>query len=327
MNTALEDRTGLFSKAPDVDGPSSRGISGATRRQGLEENRLLAQLFDETAALLEAQGANRFRVKAYRSGAEEIRNLGVPVRELFDAEGREGLVRLPHIGVSLSRAIATWLETGVLGILRRLRGEEAEERDLMTVPGLGRELAHRIHHDLQVTTLEELEEAAHDGRLASLPGFGRRRAQAVRDQLEARLRRRGPRRSRPSEATGDRPAEASSASPLPGVADLLSVDRKYRELAQQDLLPKIRPRRFNPDGEAWLPILHTTRGSIHYTALFSNTARAHQLGRTRDWVVIYVEDHAEDGQWTVVTERHGALAGRRVVRGREPECLAFYEAR
>ena len=83
-------------------------------------------------------------------------------------------------------------------------------------------------------------------------------------------------------------------------------------------MSKIAPRRFNPKGEAWLPVLHTQRGDWHFTALFSNTARAHELGRVRDWVVIYGEDKAHgERQYTVVSATHGALAGRRVVRGRE----------
>lgn len=83
-------------------------------------------------------------------------------------------------------------------------------------------------------------------------------------------------------------------------------------------------RRFNPGNEAWLPILHAQRGSWHFTALYSNSALAHRLDRTRDWVVIYFydDDHVER-QRTVVTESHGPLKGRRVVRGREPECVEF----
>jgi hypothetical protein len=67
--------------------------------------------------------------------------------------------------------------------------------------------------------------------------------------------------------------------------------------------------------------LHTSRDGWHLTALYSNTARAHELARTRDWVVIYFhqDDHVE-GQRTVVTETHGAQRGLRVVRGREAEC-------
>jgi hypothetical protein len=101
----------------------------------------------------------------------------------------------------------------------------------------------------------------------------------------------------------------------------LDVDREYRSAAQAGTLAKIAPRRFNPHGEAWLPVLHTQRGDWQFTALFSNTARAHELGREHDWVVIYGEDpqHGER-QYTVVTATHGSLSGRRVVRGRQTEC-------
>jgi hypothetical protein len=113
----------------------------------------------------------------------------------------------------------------------------------------------------------------------------------------------------------------------PPVAELLDVDREYRAAAEAGRLPRIAPRRFNPTGEAWLPILHTERGERHYTALYSNTALAHQLGRERDWVVIYFHsDHHPEVQRTVVTERGGHLAGERVVRGREAECASYYAA-
>jgi hypothetical protein len=90
-------------------------------------------------------------------------------------------------------------------------------------------------------------------------------------------------------------------------------------------LRTIAPKRFNPEGKAWLPVLQTERGDWHFTALYSNTAKAHELGRTRDWVVMYFydTDHVER-QRTVVTESRGPLAGRRVVRGREGECQQFY---
>jgi putative hydrolase len=68
-------------------------------------------------------------------------------------------------------------------------------------------------------------------------------------------------------------------------------------------------------------VLHTERGTRHYTALFSNTARAHELGTTHDWVVIFRDDRDGHGQWTVITTRFGPLQGQRVVRGREPECV------
>jgi hypothetical protein len=186
---------------------------------------------------------------------------------------------------------------------------------LTAVPGLGHRLAERIHEELHVDTLEGLELAAHDGRLESVPGVGPRRAAAIRASLQSMLSR-----SRPYRATAGRRTAAG-----PSVQTLLDVDREYRERAAAGTLPTIAPRRFNPSGEAWLPVLHTTRDGWHFTALYSNTAQAHQLDRTRDWVVLYCYDdqHAE-GQHTVVSETHGPLVGRRVVRGREAECRGYY---
>ena len=114
----------------------------------------------------------------------------------------------------------------------------------------------------------------------------------------------------------------------PGVELLLEIDREYREKARAGKLVRIAPRRFNPEHKAWLPVLHTRRGGWDFTALLSNTERAHELHRTYDWVVIFYSASGEpQGQATVVTERRGALTGLRVVRGREPECARHYRER
>jgi hypothetical protein len=145
-----------------------------------------------------------------------------------------------------------------------------------------------------------------------VPGIGARRATAIRASLESMLGR------------IPRQARAQSAN-RPGIEVLLDVDEEYRKKSAAGNLPTIAPRRFNPDGESWLPILHTERDGWHFTVLFSNTARAHELGHVRDWVVVYFyDDHHEEGQSTVVTETRGALVGKRVVRGREAECRTLY---
>lgn len=88
----------------------------------------------------------------------------------------------------------------------------------------------------------------------------------------------------------------------PPVGLLLNVDREYREKAAAGALRLIAPRRFNPGGEAWLPVLHTRHGEWVLTALFSYTRRAHEFGRTSDRVVIYFHtDDTIEGQVTVVT--------------------------
>lgn len=126
------------------------------------------------------------------------------------------------------------------------------------------------------------------------------------------------------EASDSMPGFRLHPAMVPSVAELLSVDREYRHKARAGSLHRIAPHRFNPSGEAWLPIFHTTRGETRYTALFSNTALAHRLGRTDDWVVLYWDRGDGEEQNTVVTETGGPLRGKRVVRGREQECLRFY---
>jgi predicted flap endonuclease-1-like 5' DNA nuclease len=281
-------------------------------------NAHVADRLNEVADLLEAQRANPYRVRAYRNAAETLRGLDRPVHDILTAEGAEGLTDLPGIGESLARSVEQLAETGKLALLSRLRGDTAAEDVFTTVTGIGPELAARIHDVLGIETLAELEAAAYDGRLANVPGMGRKRIQGIREALAGRFRR----RPRVPESRRARPVPTD----LPPVKELLDVDREYREKAAKGRLLTIAPRRFNPTGAAWLPILHTHRGDRHYTALYSNTARAHELGTTRDWVVIYRDDRGGDGQWTVVTSRFGPLQGLRVIRGREHDCRAHYEA-
>ncbi|MFQ5787896.1 MAG: DNA-binding protein, partial [Thermodesulfobacteriota bacterium] len=72
---------------------------------------------------------------------------------------------------------------------------------------------------------------------------------------------------------------------------------------------------------------HIDEDSWSFTAMYSNSARAHKLGKTLDWVIIYYERNGEEDQCTVVTERTGPLMGRRVIRGRESDCLAYYSGK
>jgi putative hydrolase len=274
-------------------------------------NQQIADKLRQAAALLEQQGANPFRVNAYRRAADTVAGLKQDLQAIFEREGVEGLLALPTIGESIAGAIGEMLRTGHWSQLERLRGTLDPERLFQTIPGIGPHLARSLHETLHIDTLEALEIAAHDGRLEAVPGVGPRRAAMLRATLAAMLGRAQSRRQQ--------------ALQEPAVDLLLDVDQAYRQQAASGSLPTIAPRRFNPEGKAWLPVLHTQRGIWHFTVLFSNTARAHELHRTHDWVVVYFyeADHQE-GQRTVVTETHGPLRGKRVVRGREAECRAYY---
>jgi hypothetical protein len=285
---------------------TDRAAGGTSTPSNLD----VARRLEEVADLLEEQKANQYRVDAYRRAAYTLRHLGRPVTQLLQQSGIEALEELPGIGEALARAIREYVVTGRLPMLERLRGEVAPEALLASVPGIGEVLAERLHHELGIETLHDLEAAAYDGRLDDVPGLGEKRLAGIKAVLSTRL---GRFRYRP-------PAEAGE----PAVGELLDVDREYRQGAYAGTLRRIAPRRLNPTGEAWLPVLHTHRASRDYTALYSNTERAHRLGKTRDWVVLYYDETKDGGQCTVITSERGPLKGRRIIRGREAECLRFY---
>lgn len=272
-----------------------------------------AALLRQIADLLENQKANPFRVNAYRRAANTVESLGVSLRDIVARQGIGGLTELPGIGEGIARSIYEYVATGEMSRLDTLRGGHEPVDLFQRIPGVGPVLAKEIYDSLHISTLEALELAAHDGRVGKLHGMGKGRVEMIEAWLASVLGKRTP------------SLRASAHSLEPPVSMLLGIDRRYRKQAIAGQLPRIAPKRFNPKNEAWLPILHATRGEWHFTALFSNTQTAHKLHRTQDWVVIYFYDrHHHEGQCTVVTETGGGLVGKRVVRGREIECRACY---
>lgn len=286
-------------------------MSSPTTAIQVKLNTGIAARLDEVAQILTDQNANPYRVEAYRRAARTVRESRRSIADLAATKGTAGLMELPGIGENLARAIYQLATTGRLPMLERLRGESDPIEILSSVLGIGRKTAQRLHDELGIHTLEELEIAAHDGRLERLH-MSNKRISGLRDALAGRLGRLG--RSTPVEH-----------GPAPDVAEVLDVDREYRVQTEKGALPRIAPRRFNPANKAWLPVLHTRRGDRHYTALFSNTARAHELGRTHDWVVLYFDGRGAERQCTVITAERGPLRGHRIVRGREGECLQHYQ--
>src|SRR5262245_19598212 len=137
-------------------------------------NQQVAARLEEVADLLELDPeANRYRIAAYREAADMLCQLEEQVADLFRREGREGLQQLAGIGEGLSGSIAELLETGYLGLLERLRESAEPEEKLATLPGIGPVLAARIHRQLGVETLPELEESVREGKLRDVPGIGR----------------------------------------------------------------------------------------------------------------------------------------------------------
>jgi hypothetical protein len=275
-------------------------------------NHVAAQRLREVANLLAHQDDNPYRVAAYRKAADAVAASRSDLRDLLETGGITALEEIPGVGERIASSLAELARTGRWTYLERLRGSTEPYDIFCTIPGVGPILAKRLHETLHVETLEQLEAALLDKGAGSVAGIGPRRLAMLRATLNQMLTRIRGRRLRPSDE--------------PPVDMLLDVDREYRSKTQANQLKKIAPKRFNPKGEAWLPILHTNRDGWHFTALFSNTARAHQLDKVDDWVVIYFHaDHGGEAQRTIVTETRGPLSGKRVVRGREQECFSIYE--
>ncbi len=150
-------------------------------------NEDIAAIFDELADLLEIEDANPFRVRAYRNGARTVRGLGRELTALV-AEGKD-LTKLQGIGKELAKKIVEILETGHAHALDKLHEQlPASLEDLLKLPGLGPKRVKVLYHELGLKSLDQLEQAARDGRLRALPGFGDKTEQSILDHIAKRRR-------------------------------------------------------------------------------------------------------------------------------------------
>jgi len=148
-------------------------------------NAEIAAAFDHLADLLEIEGANPFRVRAYRRAARTIEDLPRSAAELI--AGGEDLAELPGIGTDLAGKIAEFVDTKHLAVL-----DEAKARlpaglvELTNVPGIGPKRARALYDKLKVHSLADLRKAAAAGKLHGLAGFGVKSEAKLLDELKRR---------------------------------------------------------------------------------------------------------------------------------------------
>ena len=146
----------------------------------------VAAAFEEMADLLEIEGANPFRVRAYRFAARTLRDLPAEVGEMV-AKG-EDLTSLPGIGDDLAGKIKEILATGTAAALEAQRKRvPATLTELLRIPGLGPKRVKTLAHELKIRSLSELQTAAQAGRVRTLAGFGEKTEQHILDALATRL--------------------------------------------------------------------------------------------------------------------------------------------
>ncbi len=133
-------------------------------------NQEVAEIFRRVAALLEIKGDNPYRIRAYQRAAQNIEALTKDIEEL----ARKGqLSRIPGIGADLAQKIQEILQTGTLSLYEELKREiPTELLQFLEIPGLGPKKAKLIYETLGITSLEELEKACREHKIARLPGMG-----------------------------------------------------------------------------------------------------------------------------------------------------------
>jgi DNA polymerase (family 10) len=189
-------------------------------------NSEIARIFLDMADLLEMKADNPFKIRAYRRAAESIRQLPREMSAMLAAG--EDFRQIPGVGEAVAAKSEELLRTGGLAAYEELKAAlPPGVLDLMAVPGVGPKTAHRLAAELGVASVDDLEKAAADGRLASLPHLGEKTAEKILREIRA-LRRK------------DRRYPLGTA--LPAVEEILAALRKVPGV--RNLTPAGSLRRF-----------------------------------------------------------------------------------
>ncbi len=136
----------------------------------MTRNSEVARVLKEIGLLLEIEGKDRFKPRAYYRGMRSIASLGEDVESIAK---RDALTDIQGIGKGLTEVIKIYLETGEVELLTELRTRvPVKVLELDSIPGVGPKTIKLVYDKLGVTDLESLEKAANDGKLSSLPGLG-----------------------------------------------------------------------------------------------------------------------------------------------------------
>jgi DNA polymerase (family X) len=146
----------------------------------------VAQIFDEIADLIEINGDNPFRIRAYRNGARILNALSTSVQTMV--EQHKDLKQLPGIGPDLAARITEIVTTGTCALREQLRQTLPPAiAELLKVPGMGPKRIQALYLNLDIQTLEQLYAAALDGRIRNVPGFGERVEQRILEAVRSKL--------------------------------------------------------------------------------------------------------------------------------------------
>ncbi|TWU13749.1 DNA polymerase/3'-5' exonuclease PolX [Symmachiella macrocystis] len=147
------------------------------------QNSEIARAFDDLADLLEIDGANAFRLRAYRNASRLITDLPESMTAIVEDPDRSPS-ELPGIGKDLAEKIVTLVETGILPQLDEMRDKiPPGVVEMLRLPGMGPKKAAILFHELSITTLEDLKQAAEQEQIRALKGFGKKTEESILEGL------------------------------------------------------------------------------------------------------------------------------------------------
>ena len=145
----------------------------------------IAEVFDRLAALVEIEGDSQFKVRAYQRAARTISGLSVELSQMV--QEAVDLRQVKGFSEKIAAKIRGIVTTGqVQPYERKMAALPEGVLTILEVPGIGPKTAYRITTDLGVTTIEELERALADGRVAALPRMGEKAAESILQTLQTR---------------------------------------------------------------------------------------------------------------------------------------------
>ena len=190
-------------------------------------NKEIAKVFEDIGGLLELKGENVFKIRAYQKVARTIEQLSVEL-DLLVKEGR--LKEVPGVGEAIEKKITELLDTGKLEYYEKLKAEfPAGISTLLDVPGIGPKTAMLLTSDLGVETIEDLEKAILDGRVAKLPRMGEKTSENILKRI--RDLRSKDRRILLGEAMNVIDGVMEGMKGVPGLRNLIAAGsvRRFRE--------------------------------------------------------------------------------------------------
>ncbi len=143
------------------------------------KNNEIAKIFQAIAAYLDMEGVP-FKPRAYEKAALALESMSEDVADIYKREGVKGLKGIPGIGESIAQKIAEYLETGKIEYFEELKKKiPVDVAELTAIEGVGPKMAKALYEQLGIRTIDELEQAALQGKIRKLPGFGLKKEQRV----------------------------------------------------------------------------------------------------------------------------------------------------